>query len=75
MEESKAIQITKTMERSHAYKGYVRFIMLNFGFFFFLQFCDKKLLAKLTGFKFVTTIALKLRKTENDDEKVYNTFY
>ena len=35
----------------------------------------KDLLSELGGFKFVTTLVSKLKKTESDDETKYTTFY
>ena len=35
----------------------------------------KKLLTKLRGFKFVTTLVLVFKKIESDDKTKYDTFY
>ena len=81
--QEKNVKITK---QAHAFKGYASFYnveILN-SFNSELQLKDTEsgikgklldFLTQLKGFKFITTLALVLKKIENDDKTKHGTFY
>ena len=76
----------KIIKRAHSFKGYASSYSVEIlnSFDTKLQLNDnksanknklKKILTKLRGFKFVTTLVLVLKKTESEDKAKYDTFY
>ena len=76
----------KITKRTHAFKGYASTynveILKSFDPELQLKNTEsgiknklKKILTKLTGFKFVTTLVLLLKKIENEDKTKSDTFH